>query len=265
MKTNLKVHPVIAALLQIILTLSASFAVRAQDAPSPAVSDDERAKIEAVITDYIAENPEIVMGAIREWQRRSQMAKMGPKIAMYRGYLENEPSAPVLGNPKGDVTIVEFFDYRCGYCRRHFPELMQLVKSDGNIRLVPRQFPLLDRQGQPPVSRIAARAALAAHKQQKFDVFHHALMGEPGGLTEKRIYEVAASVGINVHQLKADMGSKLIDKTIENSLAIGFDIGFDGTPGYIIGNDVVLGAEGYGRLKEAVDRARGDHAKTAAN
>ena len=235
--------------------------------PGPALADQgggptlkatpqERAKIETVLVDYLEKHPEVVVKAIQEWQRQRQVAEMLPKINMYRDYLEKDPAAPVLGNPDGDVTIVEFYDYRCSFCRRHFPEVMKLVKADGNIRLLPKQFPVLDRQGEAPVSRIAARAALAAQKQGKFADYHIAVMTSPGSLTEARVYEIAASVGLDVERLKEDMGSKILDKSITNSLAVGSDIGFSGTPGYIIGNDVILGAEGYNRLMEAVNRAR---------
>lgn len=221
-----------------------------------AIDPAERAKIEAVLQDYLLENPEIVMYAIRELQRRQTVAQMLPTIEMYRSFLEQDKDSPVLGNPDGDVTIVEFFDYRCGFCRRHFPEVMQLVKEDGNIRLLPKQFPILDRPEEKAISRMAAQAALAANKQGKFEEFHVALMSTGSSITEENIYKTATSVGLDLTQLKADMADKLIDKRIGNTLAIGQDIGFEGTPGYIIGTDVVLGAEGYGRLKQAVARAR---------
>ncbi len=221
-----------------------------------AIDPAERAKIEAVLQDYLLENPEIVMYAIRELQRRQTVAQMLPSIEMYRSFLEEDKDAPVLGNPNGDVTIVEFFDYRCGYCRRHFPDVMRLVEEDGNIRLLPKQFPVLDRPEEKAISRLAAQAALAANKQGKFEEFHTALMSSGVSVTEDSIYKTAASVGLDVTRLKADMADKLIDKRIGNTLAIGQDIGFEGTPGYIIGKDVVLGAEGYDRLKQAVSRAR---------
>lgn len=237
--------------------ISASFA-----APSLAqdkkVDAEEREKIEQIVQDYLLENPEIIALAIRELQRRQTMAEMGPAIKMYRDYLEKDPEAPVIGNPDGDVTVVEFFDYRCGYCRRHFPEVMKLVREDGNIRYIPRQFPILDRQGETPVSYLASRAALAAHKQGKFEEFHIAALTSEGSLTEDQLYQIAARLGLNVQQLKADMNDRLIIKSVQNTLAIGKDIGFQGTPGYIIGDDVITGAEGYGRLSQAVSRARKD-------
>jgi protein-disulfide isomerase len=221
------------------------------------VSDAERKKIEGVLQDYIANNPEIVIQAIQQFQRQRQTANMLSQVNLYRGYLENDPDATIMGNPNGDVTVVEFFDYRCGFCRRHFASaILPLLEEDKNIRFIPQQFPVLDRPDTSPVSRIAARAALAAQKQGKFSEFHIALMTAPGSLTEEGIYQIAQSSGLDVLRLKSDMQSKLIDKRIENVLAIGRDIGFEGTPGYIIGDSILLGAEGIGNMKSAIARAR---------
>ncbi|UTW53842.1 DsbA family protein [Kordiimonas sp. SCSIO 12610] len=238
-----------ASLLIIATSLQTAFAQN--------VSDDERQKIESVIQEYLANNPEIVIQAIQQFQRQRQTANMLSQVNLYRGYLENDPEATVLGNPNGDVTIVEFFDYRCGFCRRHFASaILPLLEEDKNIRFVPQQFPVLDRPDAAPVSRIAARAALASQKQGKFGEFHKALMTSAGSLTEDGVYQIAQSVGLDVLRLKSDMQSKLIDKRIENVLAIGRDIGFEGTPGYIIGDSVLLGAEGIGSMKAAIARAR---------
>ncbi|MFC3050943.1 DsbA family protein [Kordiimonas pumila] len=223
------------------------------------ILDAEREKIEAVIQNYLMEKPEIIALAIQELQRRQNLAQMLPAIKMYREYLENEQNQPVLGNPDGDVTIVEFFDYRCGYCRRHFQEVMRLVKDDGNVKWVLKHFPILDRPGEPALSRKAALAAIAAGNQGKFAEFHIAMMTGAGAITEEYIFNTARSVGLDIEKLKTDMANKLTDKVINNALSIGQDIGFSGTPGYVIGNDVVLGAEGYERLKSAVARARADN------
>lgn len=240
----------------LFLALVSAFFASPSLAQDKKVDEEEREKIEQVVQDYLLENPEIIALAFRELQRRQTMAEMGPAIKMYRNHLENDPGAPVIGNPEGDVTVVEFFDYRCGFCRRHFPEVMKLVRDDGNIRYIPRQFPILDRQGETPVSYLASRAALAAHKQGKFEEFHIAAMTSQGSLTEEQLYQIAGRLGLNVQQLKADMNDRLVIKSVQNTLAIGKDIGFQGTPGYIIGDDVVTGAEGYGRLLQAVNRAR---------
>lgn len=246
---------------QLKIKLAALFAIAVASIPQGYAQDTpidpaEREKIEQIVQDYLLENPEIIAVAIQELQRKQTLARMGPQIEMYRSYMESGKTSGVLGNPDGDVTIVEFFDYRCGFCRRHFPEVMQLVKSDGNIRYIPLQFPILDKPGQPPVSTLASRAALAAHKQGKFEEFHVAAMTSDGPLVEDTLYTIAARVGLNVAKLKADMNDPLLIKNVQNSVAIGQDIGFSGTPAYIIGDDVVSGARGFDRLLQAVNRAR---------
>lgn len=232
-----------------------------QQAPEPAsetfeISDIERAKIETVLVELLMREPEIVVAAFQNFRRQQQVAEILPNIEPYRDFLEKDPSYPVLGNPDGDVTIVEFFDYRCGYCKSHFPALMALVKDDGNIRYIPRQFPVLDREGQPPVSRNAARAAVALHKQGLFAAFHEATLGYQGQLTNDSLYDIAGAIGADIDQMKKDMLDPLVEKTITTSLAVGQDIGFSGTPSYIIGKDVALGAEGYASLKAKVAAAR---------
>jgi len=232
--------------------------VQAQEPTKP---ETNKAEIENIIKEYLLENPEVIETAIIELNRRRTLARMLPSIELYRGFLENEPGIPVLGNPDGDVTIVEFFDYRCGFCRRHYGEVLRLVENDKNIRWIPRHYPILDREGQTPLSMLAARAAEAAHRQGKFLEFHTALMQRTGELTEEQLFQIAEKTGLDVPKLRQDMNDKVLQKRIYNALSIGHEIGFTGTPGYIIGEDVVLGAEGFERLKEAVDRAR---AKPAA-
>jgi len=239
----------------VALTLFA-IPVRAQQLD---IDPGERQKIEQVIQEYLISNPEVLELAFRELQRRridQQRLEMAKTADNYRDYLENNENAGVLGNPEGDVTIVEFFDYRCGYCRRHFSEVMRLVIEDGNIRWVARHFPILDRPEEAPLSRIAARAAIAANKQGKFKEFHIDMMTTPGEVSEELIFTIAKNVGLDIPKMKEDMVSALTEKQITNTLAIGQDIGFTGTPGYIIGKSVMLGAEGYDTLKRAVALAR---------
>ena len=133
---------------------------------------------------------------------------------------------------------------------------MQLIKNNPDVKFIAHQYPVLDRPGEIPLSSRAAKAALAAHKQGLFEPFHKAMMTVEGSLTEDKLYAVASSVGLDVTQLKSDMSDKLIDKTLTNTLAIGQEIGFTGTPSYIVGENVEIGAVGAARLQKAVDRAR---------
>jgi protein-disulfide isomerase len=150
--------------------------------------------------------------------------------------LQNDPGTPHLGNAAGDIVVVEFFDYQCPFCKAAEPRLKDLVRADGNIKLVVKDFPILG-----PVSVVAAKAALAAERQGKHADFHNALMARKGQLTEERIYTVAESVGLDVDQLKADMISpEVADQLIENfNLARKLRISV--VPGYIVGGTVLSG------------------------
>ncbi len=238
-----------------ILFLTA-VAIPAAQAIDDADQDISKAKIEETIRSYLREHPEVVIEAITVWQKRQQLASMLPAIENYREFLERDDRTPVLGNPDGDVTLVEFFDYRCGFCRKHYGLINQLVKEDGNIRLIMKQFPILDREGVPPHSRLAAAAALAAHKQGKFEELHHAMMTSETAVTDSLILTLAARVGLDVLQLRTDMNSKQIQSSLDTSLYVGQDIGFSGTPAYVIGQDVIEGAASYEKMKKAIATAR---------
>lgn len=232
------------------------FGSAVSSAQSDAAADLKPEDVEEIVRNYILENPGIVVEAIQLWRQEQQLAQMLPKIEAFRDYLERDATYPVLGNPDGDVTIVEFFDYRCGFCKRHYPVIQDLLEKDGNIRYVARQFPIRDEEGQKPLSYLAATAALAAHKQKLYGPFHGALMTDTQALTEARMYQLAESVGLNIQQLKADMQDDAIKTTIQNTLSVGREIGFNGTPSYFVGEEVVIGALGKGAMSDAVAKTR---------
>ncbi len=150
--------------------------------------------------------------------------------------LQNDPGTPFMGNPDGDAVVVEFFDYQCPFCKAAEPRIKDLVRQDGNIKLVIKDFPILG-----PVSVVAAKAALASQRQGKHAEFHTALMERRGQLTEDRIFTVAESVGLDVDQLRADMvAPEIADQLIENfNLARKLKISV--VPGYIVGSNVLSG------------------------
>lgn len=227
------------------------------------LSEDQ---VKRLVEDYILNNPEVIVESLEKWRRDQQLAQLLPKLSMYRGYLENDPTYPVMGNPDGDVTIVEFFDYRCGFCKRHYPVMQNLVAQDGNIKYVTRQFPIKDQEGTTPVSYISAIAALASHKQGKYEQFHTAMINEPNStLNEDRVYQIAGEVGLNVEQLRKDMRDPLFAKNIQNTISVARDLGLTGTPAYIIGNEIVFGAKGEAAIKQAVARARMDKKKAGGH
>jgi protein-disulfide isomerase len=143
----------------------------------------------------------------------------------------------VIGNPNGDVTVVEFFDYRCPYCKSVAAAFVDLYEKDGKVRLVLKEFPILG-----PESEFAAKAALAAQKQGKYREFHLAMMSFKGKMTNDDVRQLAAKVGLDVAKLEQDMQDPAITETINRNYALAEALGIKGTPAFIIGNELVPGA-----------------------
>jgi protein-disulfide isomerase len=154
----------------------------------------------------------------------------------HRSEIFDDPATPFGGNPHGDVTIVEFFDYRCPYCKQLQPALLTLLDQDHKLRFVYKEMPILGS-----ASVLAARAALAAWRQGKYEAFHAAMMGTKGAITENTVDEIAESVGLDVQWLKQDMATPKIVQALKDNLALANALNIHGTPGFIIGNRIVAG------------------------
>ncbi|WP_397604078.1 DsbA family protein [Sphingorhabdus sp.] len=219
----------------------------AEDAVAAAgMSPADRKATEALVRAYILENPEIITDAVAILQQREvaeRLSAVGSDIA------KPFPGAEA-GNPKGDVTIVEFTDYNCGFCRASVPDVQRLLKSDGNIRLVYRELPILSQS-----SRDAALWALAAARQGKHKAFHDALFAG-GRADEANIATAARKAGLDMAAARAFAASPQASQEIERNLAFMQQIGFNGTPTFIIGDQILEGALGYDALKRAVEKAR---------
>jgi protein-disulfide isomerase len=179
-----------------------------------------------------------------------RMSRMKEGAKKYAADLFNRPDAIVAGNPNGDVTIVEFFDYKCGYCRKIVPELSQLIKQDGNIRLVMKEFPILSRD-----SEMAARAAVASVKQGKYWDFHIALMSADE-ITQESVMAIAKGVGIDTVKLAADMAAPSSSDVISRNHELAQKLGIEATPTFYIGDTPYAGALPLSELKAAVAAAR---------
>jgi protein-disulfide isomerase len=219
----------------------------ADDAVAAAgMSPAQRKATEALVRAYILENPEIITDAVAILQQRDvakRLAAAGNQIA------KAFPGAEA-GNPKGDVTIVEFTDYNCGFCRASVADVQRLLKSDGNIRLVYRELPILNQS-----SRDAALWALAAARQGKHKAFHDALFA--GGRADAaNIADAARKAGLDMGAARTFAASPQANQEIERNLALMQQIGFNGTPTFIIGDQILEGALGYDALKTAVEKAR---------
>lgn len=196
-------------------------------------------RIKELVLETIRENPDIVLEAVQIIERREQelqAAAAATVLSENRDVLENDPNAPVLGNPDGDVTVVEFFDYNCPYCRRVKPSIEALLAADPNIKLVYREWPIL---GDGSV--FAARAALAAREQGKYEEFHWAIMGMSGRAEEASVIRVAEGIGLDVAKLRRDMQAPEIDAHIALSMEMSRALGFNGTPSFVIGDALVPG------------------------
>lgn len=216
--------------------------------PQPADTFGERVRA------YILANPEVILEAAQLLQQRQQQAQADAAkgaIAARADQLFQDPGSPVAGNPSGDVTLVEFFDYNCGYCRSVAPMLSEVLRADRGLRFVFKEFPILG-----PTSEQAARAALAAQRQGKYAVLHDGLMYAEQPLTDDKIVAVATSKGIDSARLIKDMGDPAITAVIERNRELAAALGINGTPGFVVAGKVVPGAVDRATLEGLIGEAR---------
>ena len=213
-----------------------------------------REQIEQIVRDYLLKNPEVVTDALRAAQakqREAQREQQQQAISKHRDELLRDASSPVGGNVSGDVTVVEFFDYACPHCKNVTKQVKQLLREDPKVRFVYKELPVL---GEASIS--AARAALAAREQNKYFAFHDALMANPGALSDAVIFRVAGEVGLDVDRLKKDMASAPITEALQKNRTLAQNLGVNGTPAFVVGDEVAPGAVPVARLKEMVERTR---------
>ena len=210
--------------------------------------------IDQQISQYLRTHPEEVMTALKLAQaneERRQTAEAQQALEREQDQIFNNPADPVLGNPQGDVTVVEFFDYRCPYCKRVSDSLTALLKDDPNIKLVFKEFPILG-----PESVVAAKIALAAHRQGKYEPVHTAFMAHKGSFEEAALLELAASAGADPGKLKADMQDPAILGLLQANDSLAAALGITGTPGFLFGKQLVPGAVSLDDMKKLVSSAR---------
>jgi len=241
----------IAAACAALLAIATPQFVRAQNF-SPAQKSD----IEKVVHDYLVAHPEVIQEAMTELERRQTAAEAEKhKIAVkeHAQRLFSSPRQVTLGNPNGNVTFVEFFDYNCGYCKRAMDDMLTLMKDDPKLKVVLKEFPVLG-----PGSLEAARVAVAVRMQnpKKYLEFHTKLLGGRGAADEARALAVAKDIGMNMTQLQKDMKSPEVKATLDEDFKLAEALGLNGTPSYVIGSEVVVGAIGLPGLQAKVNTAR---------
>lgn len=236
------------AALPLVFGISTAFA-QESTAPMP-----PKAAIEKVVHDYLLAHPEVIGEALQELQDKQANAKandQSQKVAAHHDQVFSDPNSPVAGNPIGDVTIVEFFDYHCPYCKAAAGPIDELLKQDKGVRLVLKEFPILGDD-----SILASRAALAAAKQGKYWPFHQALMAYRGTFDISALKAIAKSVGIDTAKMQADMAVAKTMPPISATRDLADAIGIGATPTFIIGNQVVEGAMSVDDMKDLIKQAR---------
>lgn len=222
---------------------------------APAMAQEfTEAEIKQLALQAILENPDIVMEAVAILQARDEEAaaeQARDTLSERRSQLERDPNAPVLGNPDGDVTVVEFFDYNCPYCRRAGEQVSAMLAADDNVRVVYREWPILGEG-----STFAARAALASRAQDKYAEFHEALMAARGRVDETSVMQIAAGLGIDVTQLRRDMDDPSVQDHIDTTMALAQSLGFSGTPSFVIGEALAPGLVDAEQLLAMIEDAR---------
>lgn len=221
-----------------------------------ALSKAEELQVEKLIERYLDENPEAVVRAFQKYQQQqeeAQQLRQRESLSGLRDLLENADSSPVRGNPKGDVTLVEFFDYRCGYCKRVHGTVTDAVESDGNVRLVYKEFPILG-----PDSVFASRVSLGVFFTHplKYPAFHDAMMTARGQLSQARVMSIAQGMGLTPEEVVAAMKDPRVDEEIQRNMQLAQSLGINGTPGFVIGSEIVPGAVDEDALKELIAKAR---------
>ena len=208
---------------------------------------------DAAIERYIRAHPEVIEQSLRdllakreaELQERHKAA-----LATKQQELLHDPTSPVSGNPKGEITLVEFYDYRCGYCKKAASAVTELQKIDPRVRVVYKDFPILGES-----SELAAKAALASQAQGKHQAFHEALLASHADMTKEAILKIAVGVGLDAKRLEADMANPKWQAVIAKNRALARELGISGTPGFIVGNELVPGMLDLNGLKELIARA----------
>ena len=221
-------------------------------------SAEQRTEIEAIIKDYLMKHPEVLqetMSAMEERQAQEQADKHKGAVKEHAQALFNSTRQVTLGNPQGNVTFVEFFDYNCGYCKRAMTDMFDLIKSDGNLKVVLKEFPVLG-----PGSVEAAQVAVAVRMQdkdgKKYAAFHQKLLGGRGQADKARALAVAKEIGLDMARLEKDLTGPEVRASLEESMKLAEALGLNGTPSYVIGNDIVIGAVGAEALQARIEKAR---------
>ncbi len=244
----------IAALLIGSLAVLGSRTAHLQSAASPATatpmlaaaagaaafSDEQKKELGEIIKDYLIKHPEVLSDAqtaLEAKLEKEQADKLKNFMAENAKDIYRNADASVAGDPKGDITVVEFFDYNCGYCKRGMPEVQKLIQADPHVRIVFKELPILSKGSEE-----TARVALAARRQNKYWEFHQAMLASKGQANEASSMKIAESIGLDMDKLKADYKSDAVKDELDKSKALAKKMGINGTPHFLVGDKSIPGA-----------------------
>ncbi len=221
------------------------------------MTDTETEAFGAAVRAYLLDNPEVIMEAVAILEQRQQQEAAGNDldlVVQYYDQIFHDGYSHVAGNPDGTIEIVEFSDYKCGYCKRAYPELLQLVANNPDIRMVVKEYPILGAE-----SVLASRAAIAVlvnEGDEAYERFHDTLMRENGPLTELSLPLIAESLGLDSAKMVETMNSTLVTQMIQSNRALGQQMQISGTPTYVIGANMLRGYVPLAGMQQIVDEAR---------
>jgi protein-disulfide isomerase len=244
-------------MIKLVTTALIALAVAVAAAPpatAQSFSPEQKQELDRLIHDYLQQHPEAILESLKAAQLQAEATKAAQRqqtIADRRDELLHDRNSAVGGNPNGDVTLVEFFDYRCPYCKAIEPSLEAMIKEDGKLRVVYKEFPILG-----PVSVFASRAAIAARKQGKYAAFHDRMMALKGAIDDTAVMNVAQAAGLDLTKLKRDMASADTEHIIQRNYALADALGIDATPALVIGNRLTMGAVDIDGLRQLIADAR---------
>jgi protein-disulfide isomerase len=228
-------------------------------ASAQSFTDTQRGDIEAIIKSYLVAHPEVLEEAMNELQKRQTAAeteKHEASIAQNAEAIFNSPRGVTLGNKDGDVTFVEFFDYNCGYCKRAMADMLDLIKNDSRLKVVLKEFPVLG-EGSVEAARVAVAVRMQDPTGKKYLDFHQKLLGGAGGVRDKaRAMAAAKDAGLDTARIEKDLANPEVKATLAENMNLAEEMGLNGTPSYVIGKQIVVGAVGLDGLKEKIGIAR---------
>ena len=240
-----------------VLAATAAVGLMAASLPAQAQGTPDKAAIEAIIKEYLVKNPEVIQEAMVELERRQREAEAqavkritaDPKSPLY-----TSAHHTVVGNPDGDVTIVEFFDFNCGFCKRGTADIQRILETDKKVKVIFKEFPIL-----APGSREAAAVALALRSQfdrEKLWKFHADLLNVRGSIGKDQALGVAKDMGADMKKLETEMASPMMNAAFEETKALADALGITGTPSYVVAEDLIIGARGYEALTTRIANYR---------